>query len=71
MVEKISVHTAYEKTTGEKHIFELYKKDEGAPYYVSLDGAFAATAESRKEAVDEILDTIRWYGWIRENPNFA
>ena len=68
--QKISTHTAYDRR-GTKHVMEVYKKDAGAPYYVSLDGSFMADAETEREAVDEILDVIKWSGWSRTNPNFA
>ena len=64
-IKKISTHTAYEKYTGLRHVFEVYEKDAGAPYYVILDGVFLTTAENVKEATDEVLDTIKWYDWRR------
>lgn len=73
MYQKISSHTAYEKNTGKQHILEVYKLRSGssAPYYVSLDGDFLADAETRKDAMDAVLDTVKWYGWSRTNPNYA
>ena len=70
-IQKISTYSAYERHTGAKHIMEVYKKDVGAPYYISLNGSFMADAETEREAVDEILDTIKWFGWSRTNPNYA
>ncbi len=64
--KKIDTQHAKDERTGIVHIFETYEKDEGAPYYVSLNGSFMVTAESRREAEEEIQDTIRVCGWRKE-----
>ena len=64
---------AYEKYTGESHLFEVFESNiqNSAPYVILLDGAFFATAESGEENGEEIEATITWYGWIRTSPIYA
>lgn len=64
---------AYEKYTGEAHLFEVLKSKikNSAPYVIFLDGSFFATAENGAGIGDEIESTITWFGWTRTNPVFA
>ena len=66
-------YTAYEKYTGESHLFEVFHREikGAAPFVIMLDGTFLSTAEIGTEIGEEIEDTIKWFGWSRTNPIFA
>lgn len=65
----------YEKFTGKKHVFESTWVSTGEKWsdgygILTLDGAFLATAESSTELKEELEDAIKWFGWVRTNPNY-
>lgn len=71
----VSREFAYEKFTGEKHVFESTWVSEGEKWndghwFLTLDGAFLTTAETGAEVEEEIKDAIKWFGWVRTNPNY-
>lgn len=67
----ISKQHAYEKHDGTSHVFEIFEKSAGAPYFILLDGCFLCTAENGPEIAEEVESTIRWFDWTRINPTFA
>lgn len=71
MINQISKQYVYEKYYGTSHVFEVFEKAQGAPYFILLDGNFLCTAENGPEISDEIESTIRWFDWSRINPNYA
>ena len=57
---------AYDNADNE-HRIEVYKKF-AYPYVVFVDGAFYASAESVREADDEVNDIIKWFDWKTTKP---
>ena len=45
------------------HVFEISYCNTTRHYIVMLDGAFLADGESKRQAVDEVEDAVKWYGW--------
>ena len=62
---------AYERGTGVRHSFDIYRVYEphtAAAYIVKLDGEFYTTAESRANAIAEVEDVIKHHGWSHISP---
>lgn len=46
-----------------QHVFEISYCNTNKQYIVMLDGSFLADGESMRQAVDQVEDAVKWYGW--------
>ena len=66
MLYRALAHESFDPET--IHVFCVYRRKSGSyvtdiVFDIELDGEFFATAESRREADDEIENHIRYMGW--------
>ena len=59
----VSRLSARMEDSGDVHVFEIWMQIGiiSAAYVVTIDGRFYSTAETRREAEDEIEDVISYY----------